>query len=182
MSFAGPVKWYNITTMAEEIRVRFAPSPTGKVHIGNIRAAIYNWLYARHTGGRFLLRVECFNDWIKDRGGVKDLEPQKLLEQVRYYLELYSTSRFLDLNGMYRYITNKNGYKIKDEEGTWYFVYSKVFENEICAGFNFKQAKDILYKKGWLKDTKSETKHIRGDYERLYTLTPKIWSDEDINE
>ena len=42
----------------EEIRVRFAPSPTGKVHIGNIRAAIYNWLYARHTGGTFLLRVE----------------------------------------------------------------------------------------------------------------------------
>ncbi len=44
--------------MSEEIRVRFAPSPTGKVHIGNIRAAIYNWLYARHTGGKFLLRVE----------------------------------------------------------------------------------------------------------------------------
>ena len=45
-------------TMAENIRVRFAPSPTGKVHIGNIRAAIYNWLFARHTGGKFLLRVE----------------------------------------------------------------------------------------------------------------------------
>ena len=44
--------------MSEEIRVRFAPSPTGKVHIGNIRAAIYNWLFARHTGGKFLLRVE----------------------------------------------------------------------------------------------------------------------------
>ena len=44
--------------MNEEIRVRFAPSPTGKVHIGNIRAAIYNWLFARHTGGKFLLRVE----------------------------------------------------------------------------------------------------------------------------
>ena len=42
----------------EEIRVRFAPSPTGKVHIGTIRAAIYNWLFARHTGGKFLLRVE----------------------------------------------------------------------------------------------------------------------------
>ena len=41
-----------------EVRVRFAPSPTGKVHIGNIRAAIYNWLYARHVGGKFLLRVE----------------------------------------------------------------------------------------------------------------------------
>ena len=44
--------------MAERIRVRFAPSPTGKVHIGNIRAAIFNWLYARHVGGEFLLRVE----------------------------------------------------------------------------------------------------------------------------
>ena len=40
------------------VRTRFAPSPTGQVHIGNIRAAIYNWLFARHHGGQFLLRVE----------------------------------------------------------------------------------------------------------------------------
>jgi glutamyl-tRNA synthetase len=40
------------------VRTRFAPSPTGQVHIGNIRAAIFNWLYARHAGGQFLLRVE----------------------------------------------------------------------------------------------------------------------------
>lgn len=39
-------------------RVRFAPSPTGNVHIGNIRVALFNWLYARHNGGAFLLRVE----------------------------------------------------------------------------------------------------------------------------
>ncbi len=40
------------------VRTRFAPSPTGHVHIGNIRAAIFNWLFARHSGGAFLLRVE----------------------------------------------------------------------------------------------------------------------------
>ena len=40
------------------VRVRFAPSPTGQVHIGNIRAAIFNWLFARHHGGKFLLRIE----------------------------------------------------------------------------------------------------------------------------
>ena len=40
------------------VRVRFAPSPTGQVHIGNIRAAIFNWLVARHEGGAFLLRIE----------------------------------------------------------------------------------------------------------------------------
>jgi len=41
-----------------QTQVRFAPSPTGKVHIGNIRTAIFNWLYARHTNGKFLIRVE----------------------------------------------------------------------------------------------------------------------------
>ena len=40
------------------VRTRFAPSPTGQVHIGNMRAAIYNWLFARHEGGKFLLRIE----------------------------------------------------------------------------------------------------------------------------
>lgn len=40
------------------IRTRFAPSPTGNVHIGNMRAALYNWLYARHNEGQFLLRME----------------------------------------------------------------------------------------------------------------------------
>jgi glutamyl-tRNA synthetase len=40
------------------VRVRFAPSPTGFLHIGSARTAIFNWLYARHAGGRFLLRVE----------------------------------------------------------------------------------------------------------------------------
>jgi len=38
--------------------VRFAPSPTGTLHIGGARTALFNWLYAKHTGGKFLLRVE----------------------------------------------------------------------------------------------------------------------------
>jgi len=40
------------------VRVRFAPSPTGYLHIGSARTALFNYLYARHTGGRFLLRIE----------------------------------------------------------------------------------------------------------------------------
>ena len=39
-------------------RVRFAPSPTGLLHVGNARTALYNWLFARHTGGQFILRIE----------------------------------------------------------------------------------------------------------------------------
>src|SRR5215207_8832455 len=40
------------------VRVRFAPSPTGYLHIGAARSALFNWLYARKTGGKFLLRIE----------------------------------------------------------------------------------------------------------------------------
>ncbi len=41
-----------------QVRVRFAPSPTGFFHIGSARTALFNWLYARHTGGKFILRIE----------------------------------------------------------------------------------------------------------------------------
>jgi glutamyl-tRNA synthetase len=41
-----------------QVRVRFAPSPTGFFHIGSARTALFNWLYARHTGGVFILRIE----------------------------------------------------------------------------------------------------------------------------
>jgi len=45
-------------SMSQPVRVRFAPSPTGFFHIGSARTALFNWLYARHTGGRFILRIE----------------------------------------------------------------------------------------------------------------------------
>lgn len=44
--------------MSSPVRVRFAPSPTGMLHIGGARTALFNWLYARHTGGKFILRIE----------------------------------------------------------------------------------------------------------------------------
>jgi 16S rRNA G966 N2-methylase RsmD len=44
--------------MNPNIRVRFAPSPTGYLHIGGARTALFNWLFARHHGGTFVLRVE----------------------------------------------------------------------------------------------------------------------------
>ncbi len=44
--------------MSQEIRTRFAPSPTGQLHIGGVRTALFSWLHARHTGGKFILRIE----------------------------------------------------------------------------------------------------------------------------
>lgn len=44
--------------MSDKVRVRFAPSPTGHLHIGGLRAAIFNWLFARNNNGKFLVRIE----------------------------------------------------------------------------------------------------------------------------
>ena len=44
--------------MSAAPHVRFAPSPTGRLHVGNGRIAVVNWLFARHLGGRFLLRLD----------------------------------------------------------------------------------------------------------------------------
>ena len=44
--------------MAENIRVRFAPSPTGPLHVGGLRTALFNYLFAKQSGGKFILRIE----------------------------------------------------------------------------------------------------------------------------
>eukprot|EP00879_Flechtneria_rotunda_P014958 GHRR01015628.1.p1 GENE.GHRR01015628.1~~GHRR01015628.1.p1 ORF type:complete len:230 (+),score=73.31 GHRR01015628.1:297-986(+) len=47
-----------LTASSSKVKVRFAPSPTGNLHVGGARTALFNWLYARKVGGKFVLRVE----------------------------------------------------------------------------------------------------------------------------
>ena len=58
-----------------EVRVRFAPSPTGKLHIGGARTAIYNWAFARAMGGTFVLRIE---DTDPERSTQENIAPHHL--------------------------------------------------------------------------------------------------------
>lgn len=55
-----------------EIRTRFAPSPTGYLHIGGVRTALFNWLVARQAGGKFILRID---DTDSERNKVEALQP-----------------------------------------------------------------------------------------------------------
>ncbi len=57
--------------MTQPVRVRFAPSPTGFPHVGNIRTAMFNWLLARHTGGKLILRIEDTDVARRVEGAVK---------------------------------------------------------------------------------------------------------------
>ena len=60
-------------------RVRFAPSPTGLLHVGNARTALYNWLFARRSGGVFLLRIE---DTVLERSEAR--HETQLIEDLRW--------------------------------------------------------------------------------------------------
>ena len=64
---------------SKPVRVRFAPSPTGYPHLGNIRTALFNWLFARHYGGSFILRIEDTDVARKVEGAT-----EALLESLRW--------------------------------------------------------------------------------------------------
>jgi len=59
--------------MEKEIRVRFAPSPTGYLHVGGLRTALYNYLFAKHNGGKFILRIEDTDQSRKVEGAADNL-------------------------------------------------------------------------------------------------------------
>lgn len=65
--------------LSKEIRVRFAPSPTGDLHVGNIRTALFDWAFARHTGGTFIFRIE---DTDKER--VTDEYIQRAIDTLKW--------------------------------------------------------------------------------------------------
>jgi len=62
-----------------KVRVRFAPSPTGNLHIGSARTALFNWLYARNQGGEFILRIE---DTDRERSDSKHID--EILESLKW--------------------------------------------------------------------------------------------------
>jgi nondiscriminating glutamyl-tRNA synthetase len=65
--------------MSESVRVRYAPAPTGFQHIGNLRTALFNWLFARHEHGTFIIRIED-----TDRERSKEEYVAQILEDFRW--------------------------------------------------------------------------------------------------
>jgi nondiscriminating glutamyl-tRNA synthetase len=65
--------------MQTPVITRFAPSPTGALHLGNARTALFNWLYARRLGGRFLLRIED-----TDRERSDEAQVDALMTELRW--------------------------------------------------------------------------------------------------
>ena len=71
--------------MSSDIRVRYAPSPTGHLHIGNARTALFNYLFARNRGGKFIIRIEDTDKKRNIEGGEqRQLKYLKCIGNIEY--------------------------------------------------------------------------------------------------
>ena len=84
--------------MSNRIRTRFAPSPTGFIHLGNIRSALYPWAFARSQGGDFILRIE---DTDLDRSSQAAVDV--IIEGMRWLGLDYDEGPFYQMQRMARY-------------------------------------------------------------------------------
>ena len=123
--------------MTEKVRVRFAPSPTGYLHIGGARTALFNWLYARHLGGTFILRIED-----TDRSRSTDEYIDAIMEGMKW----------LDLNwdeGPFRQTDRFDIYRSYAarllEEGKAYYCYCSAEELEARRQEALSQGKSPKY-------------------------------------
>ena len=84
--------------MSTRVRTRFAPSPTGFIHLGNIRSALYPWAFARSQGGDFILRIE---DTDLDRSSQAAVDV--IIEGMRWLGLNYDEGPFYQMQRMARY-------------------------------------------------------------------------------
>ncbi|MDP2922378.1 MAG: glutamate--tRNA ligase [Candidatus Omnitrophota bacterium] len=132
-------------------KVRFAPSPTGYLHIGGARTCLFNWLYARHSGGAFVLRIED-----TDLARSKQEYLEEILESIKWlgmdWDEIYYQSKRFDLYRDYaqKLVDAGKAYK-KDDAIFFKYDFSKVEINDLIRGkivFNeLPKEEEVIIKK-----------------------------------
>src|SRR3989338_2459490 len=80
----------------QKVRTRFAPSPTGSMHIGNLRTAFYAYALAKHYGGDFVLRIEDTDKKREAKGGVQEIKELLTIFNIKWD-EYYIQSKRLHL-------------------------------------------------------------------------------------
>ena len=103
------------------VRVRFAPSPTGYLHIGSARTALFNWLYARHYGGKLLLRIE---------------DTDKTRSEERFLKEIIEDLKWLGLDWDEEPIHQSKRFEI----------YRKAAEEIVKQGLGYREGEAYIFK------------------------------------
>src|SRR5436305_436669 len=110
-----------------QVRLRFSPAPTGFLHIGSVRTALFNWLYARHVGGTFILRIEDTDvarstqesvDQIQEvmRWVGLDWDEGPFLQSRRFDEYLVAAQQLLDQGSAYECFCTEEEVRARNEE------------------------------------------------------------------
>ncbi|MCE9564056.1 MAG: glutamate--tRNA ligase [Planctomycetes bacterium] len=143
------------------VRTRFAPSPTGYLHIGGVRTALFNWLYARQHGGQFILRID---DTDKDREDPKALQP--ILDGFKWLgLNWDEGAEVGGPYGPYYQSQRLDRYKQAVQQlldkGLAYWDYAKPEETKAEMELAEKEKRPKIYSRKWMAETPAD----RGRFE-----------------
>ena len=156
------------------MKLRFAPSPTGHLHPGNIRTALVNWLYAKHGGGTFLLRLD---DTDKERSKP---EYEDAIREDLQWLGLTWDEEARQCDRFDAYATAK---QMLIDSGRLYPCYETPEEIEVKRKFQLSRGLPPVYDRSALKLTEQEKQQFKADGRRphwrfLLNDTPVEWDDE----
>ncbi len=130
------------------VRVRFAPSPTGYLHVGGARTALFNWLYARHHGGTFILRIED-----TDRTRSTDEAIEQIIASLRWlgldWDEFYRQTERFHRHKSYAEELLRRGAAYEAEGAVWFRIpkEGEIVVDDLIAGpvrFQNREFKDLV--------------------------------------
>ena len=131
--------------MKESIRVRFAPSPTGPLHIGGVRTALFNYLFAKQNNGKFVLRIEDTDNTRRVIGAEKYIKDALSWCGITFDEDPWQGGGY----GPYRQSERKNLYKkyILDliEKGAAYYAFDSPVELDSIRKKNEQEGKTFVY-------------------------------------
>ena len=133
---------------------RFAPSPTGLLHLGNIRTALINWLYAKNSGGKFILRID---DTDQERS--KD----EYISQIKYDLEWLGIDYDETFNQSSRFDRYKEQFEKLKSDGRIYACYETPEELERKRKLQMAAGGKQVYDRSALKLTEQQIKDYEND-------------------
>jgi glutamyl-tRNA synthetase len=149
--------------MASEVRTRFAPSPTGYLHIGGVRTALFNWLFARRHGGRFVLRID---DTDQERNVDEALRP--ILEGFRWLgIDWDEGAEVGGQYGPYYQSQRQDRYRAAVralvERGLAYYDYATTDELEAERAAAREENRRFLYSRRWMAETPRERARLEAE-------------------
>src|SRR5947209_10663485 len=145
------------------VRTRFAPSPTGYLHIGGVRTALFNWLFARQHGGQFILRID---DTDQQRNVAEALQP--ILDGFKWLgLDWDEGAEVGGPHGPYYQSQKLERYQAAVrglvEKGHAYYDYATEDETKAERAAAEAEKRPYLYSRRWMAETKEQQARFKAE-------------------